>query len=590
MKSKIVLGSVLLGLLTFFLTFWAADRTPYLDDDYRYLFSFYSDAPLRNGELPSWDSFARIPNKWARMVEDVSRHYRLECGRFMSACVERPLSALPRKVFAAMAAVLFLAIALLTARLAGVGEGLPLYLAGFFVICYDWSTCAWLSGGCNYLTAAVAGCAAVGLFLRPRLQESVFAWRNLWFLALVPLGMLLAGWHEQLSVSLCLLMAVYWADAFFLKRRFAVDGRFLLSLGFGIGALIVVFAPGTSGRVAMVSFFTPEVSAAFSLARRLRCLARLVIANPAVLLAAAVSAGFVCSRRFRAKLDARSRWVLLAGWMMFLVTCLLTDGTQRRGWFAAVFSMMMTAVAIPLALTGIRASWRRAAGASVYALFAAVLAVTAVRVHEKSVAHAQDIAALKASPFCLVEYRPGLKTRVPVLDRSADYPITPGMPECWLRILPANLYGKEAMFAFSREGIELFLRPDLPEAMKLTALAQCPGWSEIPGSDFIFARHADPATALMGERLNGFPVYEKVPVRHDLNWLWRRFWKSDWADFSMMPPEDEMACDKPLVGFVILTPTGAYDVLLHSRFIPRSRILSIRVEKVDASTKFLWNT
>lgn len=591
MRSKAVGFSFLLGLLTFALVFWAAERTPYLDDDYRYIFSFYSDAPLQGGEMPSWKAFARIPNKCARLVEDVSRHYRTECGRFMTACVERPMAALPRSVFATLAAVLFMAIAFFSARLVGIREKLPLYLAGFFVVCYDWSTCAWLAGGCNYLFAAVAGLVAVRLFLVERLRESVFRGRNLWFLGLVPLGAVLSGWHEQLSLALCLLMAIYWIDVFVRQHRFTIDGRLLLCLGFGLGALAVAFAPGTTGRAETTGFFSPDVSLAFSLARRVRSFCRLVALNPAVVVAFAASVGFVFSRKFRARLDARVRWVLLAGWILFLETCLMTDGTQRRGWFAAVFSMMMTAVAAPVVLTRVRVMWVRVAEGAVFVLFAAVLTVTAVRVHEKNVAHAKDIAALRTSPYCLVEYRPELFRRLPWLDRSADYRMTHGMPESWLRILPARLYGKEAMFVLSREEMDYFLRLDLPEAMKEKALPHCPGWAEIPGADIIFTRHQGPVPAVAGERLCGRPVYEKsAPVRRNFDWLWRRFWKSDWADFSMMPPEDEMAADKILVGFVLLTPSGAYDVFMHSRFIPRSRIQSLTIEKINTVNKFLWNS
>ena len=591
MKAKVSAWTVLLALLSFGLVFWAADRTPYLDDDYRYIFSFYSDAPLHDGEMPSWKAFARIPSKCARLAEDVTRHYRTECGRFMTAIVERPLAAMPRGLFATLAAVLFLSVALLTARLAGVRDRLPLYLAGFFVICYDWSTCAWLAGSCNYLLAAVFGLAAVFLFLRPRLQESACKLRNLWFASLVPLGFLLAGWHEQLSLALCLLMAVYWLREWFVLRRFSIDGRLLLCLGFGLGALAVAFAPGTTGRADTVGFFEPDVSWAFSLARRVRCFGRLMAANPATLLVLAASAGFVCSGKWRARLDSRTRWVLLAGWIMFLETCLLTDGTERRGWFAAVVSMMMTVVAAPVVLARVRAAWQRVAGAAVYVAFAAVMAVTTYRVHEKAVAHAQDMAALRDSPYCMVEFRPGMRRRLPGLDRSFEYRLAHGMPEAWLRILPARLYGREALFVFSRAEMDFFLRPDLPEMMERTALAHCPGWAEIPGSDIVFTRHEGPVPDVAGERLCARPVYERgAPVRHDFGWLWRRFWKSDWADFTMVPPEDEMASNKILTGFVLLTPTGAYDVFMHSHFIPRSRIRSLTVEKIKTEGKYLWNS
>lgn len=590
MKSKVAVWTAVLGLLIFGFVFWAAERTPHLDDDYRYVFSFYSDAPLQKGEMPSWASFARVPNKCARLVEDVTRHYRTECGRFMTACVERPLSALPRGLFASVAAVSFLLVLLLTARLAGVKENLPLYASGFFVVSYDWSTCAWLAGGCNYLLAAVAGLAAVFLFLRPRLAESAFRYRNVAFWGLVPLGFVLAGWHEQLSISLCLLMAVYWANEFFVQRKFALNGRLLLCLGFGLGALAVTFAPGTTGRVSTTGFFDIEVSVAFALARKVKCLLRLFGTNPAVLLALVVSLSFVFSRKMRERCDVRTRWLLLAGWIMFAETCALTDGQQRTAWFAGVFSVMMTAVAAPLLRDWVRPGLWRVGRVAVYLLFASVFAVTAVRVREKANAHEADIAALKASPWCMVEFRPDLMRRLPWLDRSVDYRLTHGRPENWLRIPPARFYGLQDTFVLNRDEIAFFLREDLPEHMKRTALPHCPGWSEIPGTDLIFSRYEGSAPAVVGQHLCVRPTYEKGPrVKHDFAWLKRRLTRSDWTYFSRMSPDDEMAANQLLKGFILMTPTGAYNVLMHSRFIPRSRIRALKFEKADEN-KYLWNS
>ena len=307
------LSAALLVLSLVFATVYSiCDRTPYHSDDYHYMKEFYRLAPLPTGATPTWETFLSAPEKLTHLLDETEIHYRIENGRFLTAFVERLMVGLPRSGFAFCTAVAFVLLIVLTAGLLDVRKGLWAYAAGLFAVaCADHSV-AWLAGIVNYLYAAVLVLLGVRFFLWPRMGECCLRMRN-WPLLLLapPLGFVLAGGHEQLSIPICLTMAVYWMREWFVRRRFAVSGRLLMSVGFGLGALAVVFAPSTLARAAGTGLAVPEISTLFSVVRKAKCVYRFCLDNPAFPLALVASAVFVLSRAFRNRFDERARWTLL---------------------------------------------------------------------------------------------------------------------------------------------------------------------------------------------------------------------------------------------------------------------------------------
>lgn len=564
--------------LVFGAVFYVCDRTPYLSDDYHYMKEFYRLAPLPTGATPTWESFLSAPSKFSHLVDETKFHYRIENGRFLTAFVERLMTGMPRWCFALSTAVAFVLLIVLTAGLLDVRRRTGLYAAGLFAVaCADHSV-AWLAGIVNYLYAAVFVLLGVRLFLCPRLDESCFRFRNWLFLLLLPLGFVLAGGHEQLSIAVCLTMGIYWLNEWFAKRRFSVSGRLLMSVGFGLGALAVVFAPSTLARASETGLAVPEISTLFSVVRKVKCIYRFCLDNPAFPVALVASLGFVFSRTWRARFDARARWILLFGWMLLLVTCLLTDGKGRTGWFMCVASVMMTVVAARELPFFDRKGVRRAIAAIVVLASLGVGLVTVCRTQHKAVRHEQDVAALKASPNLLIEYRADCVRPIALswFDRSYGYLFTRGRPRKWFGIETARFNGLPTCIALPRDEIAFFSRPDLPDCLKKFALPHCPEWAEVPGADLIFSRCEDPEFQKPGRLVYARPTYAKgAPLKRDLRWLWRRLARPDWAEFSYASPEDEMASNRELAGFVIETPTGFYRVLEHNHFIPRSSLLKL---------------
>ena len=573
------LSAALLVLLLVFATVYSiCDRTPYHSDDYHYMKEFYRLAPLPTGATPTWGSFLSAPEKFTHLLDETAIHYRIENGRFLTAFVERLMVGLPRGGFAFCTAAAFVLLVVLTAGLLDVRKGLWAYAAGLFAVaCADHSV-AWLAGIVNYLYAAVFVLLGVRLFLWPRMGESVLQLRNWPLLLAAPLGFVLAGGHEQLSIPICLMMAVYWMREWLVRRRFAVSGRLLMSVGFGLGALAVVFAPSTLARAAGTGLAVPEISTLFSVVRKAKCVYRFCLDNPAFPLALAASAGFVLSRACRKRFDERARWTLLFGWMLVLVTCAVTDGKGRTGWFVSVASVMMTVVAAREIPFFDRKGVRRAVGAIVVLAALGVGLVTVCRTQYKAVRHVQDVETLKTSSNLLVEYRADCVRPIALswFDRSYNYLFTHGRPRRWFGIETARFYGLPTCVALTKEEIAFFSRPDLPDCLKKFALPHCPEWAEVPDADFLFSRCEDPGLRQPGHLLYARPTYEKgAPVKHDLRWLWNRITRADWAEFSYASPEDEMASNRVLAGFVLETPTGFYRVLEHNHFIPRVRLLAL---------------
>lgn len=308
--------------------------TPLLADDFPNLRGFYRLSPLAPGQFPTWETFVGVPDFWENLFRLTWEHWSGagaslvdNTGRFAAAFLLRFLVGMPHWLFAALNATVWVWLTWCVWRLGGRSRRwLGATAAAMFVFALNWDACLWVSGACNYLWPMAWTLALALLFLRPRLGESVFVWRNVWMVSLLPLGFLAAGGHELIDLPICLTLTVYWLREM-ARGRFTINGRLLLTVGFGLGALAVVFAPAALGRAGNLRNFFPEGQVLVPAARAMMAAARCAVANPLLVAMAGVTVVALVWRR-RLALNERAWWTLLAGWLTVALTGLLSDGRR----------------------------------------------------------------------------------------------------------------------------------------------------------------------------------------------------------------------------------------------------------------------
>ena len=217
-------------------------------------------------------------------------------------------------------------------------------------------------------------------------------------------------------------LTVYWLREM-VRGRFAINGRLLLTVGFGLGALAVVFAPAALGRAGNLRNFFPEGEVLVPAARAMMATARCAVANPLLVAMAGVTVVALVWRR-RLALSERAWWTLLAGWLTVALTGLLSDGRARAAWPAAVAGLLMVQTALPavrrvpwgrwrgrltatlVALAALtRVPWGRWRGrltATLVALAALTVATTGVMTALRTAELRRVIAAWRANPDCVM--------------------------------------------------------------------------------------------------------------------------------------------------------------------------------------------
>ncbi len=553
--------------------------TPIFADDFGNLAGFYRHAPLSSGQAPTWRTFFGVPDLLGNLLALTWAHWNGETGRFAAAFLLRLTAGMPHWAFAMLNATAWVALWGAVCRLCGVTRRWePLVLALGFVVALSMDACLWMAGACNYLWPMAWTLALACAFPARRLGESVFARRNLWMAALLPLGFVAAGGHELLAVPVCLGLAVYWVREMALGR-FAVTGRLLLTVGFGLGALAVVFAPGSLERAGGGAFFMPDAQFLFSVARKGMAYLRCCVANPLLPVVTALSA-VAAIRRVRFPLPARAWWVLLFGWLAVFATCALADGSGRTGWPVSVLTLMMALVLAPaFAPQG----WARAR-VPLTAL-AAALAVTVVGVTAAgSVIKARETEALlrawAANPHHAACYREPRALPVPGwFDRSWERLVEWGVGVPWTNPAVARFYGKP--FCLMAEPIvwdEVYRR----DTFCVPANRLPCGWYAQEDADVLVLPLPRDSAFAPGERLSGKPTYRDLPPPLTaVARIRKRILREGWASFSLASPEEEMRRGAPLSGYVLGTAHGAYAVLRHNRNIPRASIVAISLARVD---------
>ena len=562
--------------------------TPLLADDFPNLRGFYRLSPLAPGQFPTWETFVGVPDFWGNLFRLTWEHWSGagaslvdNTGRFAAAFLLRFLVGMPHWLFAALNATVWVWLTWCVWRLGGRSRRwLGATAAAMLVFALNWDACLWVSGACNYLWPMAWTLALALLFLRPRLGESVFVWRNVWMVSLLPLGFLAAGGHELIDLPICLTLTVYWLREM-ARGRFTINGRLLLTVGFGLGALAVVFAPAALGRAGNLRNFFPEGEVLVPAARAMMATARCAVANPLLVAMAGVTVVALVWRR-RLALSERAWWTLLAGWLTVALTGLLSDGRARAAWPAAVAGLLMVQTALPAVRRVPWGRWRGRLTATLVALAGRAVARAGGMTALRTAVLGRAVAAWRANPDCVMR-EPTVRVWRPLawFDRTwlpSFFLEWGGGEESCNTPAVAWFYGKPFCLLLDADTWTLLYERDAFIAPE-NRLA-CPGaWYTRADADLVVAPLPKGTSLRPGTTLLVIPTYRDAPAPlSPLEVIRSRILRRGWAEFSEISPEQEMASGYRLWGFVLGTPHGDYVVARHNRAISREKIAELRIE------------
>ena len=570
---------VAMGVAVFVLTV----LMPLLADDYLNIEIFYREAPLAPGQFPTWGTYVGVPDFWGHLLRTTWEHWAglSTCvsdntGRYLAAFLIRFVTPMPHWFFAVLNATMWVFFTWLAWRVTGLSRRWWPAVA-FALVAFSFlpDTSLWVAGVCNYVWPATLLLALTLLFLRPRLGESVFAWRNAWMVALLPLGFLAAGGHELFAIPICLGLTVYWLREM-VQGRFTINGRLLLTVGFGLGALAVVFSPAILGRAEGFWRFSTGSDGVWIFPFRWGiAFCRSCGENPLLIGVVVLAAMALLTRRVR--LSTRAWWLTIFCFFFAMLTVVLTDGTGRGAWQLDVVGVLTAGAMAPSVRWGRVRVWVTPVLTTLAVMIFAVTAVMMVRKNREAEAM---VAAWQASTDSVtrvlkVEPLPGLAW----FDRS--WPL-------WLMLEwgSGGAYNNDAFARFlggerwqtldEQVWENLYLRDLIcrPE----NRLPNCAGaWYAHPTLDFLVSPIPQEG-AVACWRLIGKPVYRDVPPFTLWDRLYTKFIdRSEWGTFSGVAPGHEMVMNRELLGFVLETSHGRYFVLWHNHHIPREKLVSIEV-------------
>lgn len=557
--------------------------TPLLADDYLNIEIFYREAPLAPGQFPTWGTYLGVPDFWGHLLRTTWEHWAglSTCvsdntGRFLAAFLLRFVTPMPHWFFVLLNVTMWLLFTWLAWRVTGLSRRWwPAVAAALVVFSLSTEACFWVAGVCNYVWPATLLLALTVLFLRPRLGESVFAWRNAWMAVLLPLGFVAAGGHELFAIPICLGLTVYWLREI-VRGRFAINGRLLLTIGFGLGALAVVFSPAIMGRAKEAWRFSTGFDGVWIFPLRWGiAFCRSCGENPLLIGVVVLAAVALLTRRVR--LSARAWWLTIFCFFAAVTTVVLTDGAGRNGWVLTVFGTLAAGAMAPSVRWGRVRAWVTPVLAALAVMTFAVTTVMLVRKNREAEALTADWLASSDGVTRM------LTTKAPMglawFDRSWPLWILLewGSGGTYNNDSLARFLGGERWQTLDDQVWEnLYLR-DLvcrPE----NRLLNCAGeWYAHPTLDFLVLPMPQEGPVACW-RVLAKPTYRDVPPFTLWDRLYTKFIdRSEWGTFSGVAPGHEMVMNRELFGYVLETTHGRYIVLWHNHHIPREKLVSIEV-------------
>jgi len=351
-------------------------------------------------------------------------------------------------------------------------------------------------------------------------------------------------------------LAVYWLKRI-KEKNFRIDGQLLLTLGYGLGALAVVFAPGTLHRASARGLSTADTQMLYWAVKKVYDFVRYVCLNPLqVIPVLGVSVGFLFRRSVRERLDSVSRWLLLASLITLFSTLVLSNGLGRTGWCAMVVAFLACARILPNFFP--RRCLRPFAWVC-YALCAVTVLTTGYVLFKQRVELWRALSEWCSSPDNVVRYSE--KYKIPYMSffvrDSKVLCIHWGIEYPWETHL-AKIYGKEACIsldAFLYNNLFLEDKVCLPS----NRVENCPGWYFVPGHRGMACLLPAESSLKDGTPLEGEYEYSALASSMPTATYIKQLLKGGRASASS--PKGEVHRKVETNGFVLYTRHGKYIVL-----------------------------
>ncbi|MGN0856652.1 MAG: DUF6056 family protein [Candidatus Spyradenecus sp.] len=554
--------------------------TPRMADDICYFFDFYRGVDLPIASEVSWSTFFSRPNLFSHLLSVTQIHYLGENGRFLTGFLLRLMAGLPQSVFIFCNSVIWGILCYTGWRLSRLPKKCCWgFVALWLVVCLQCDAVLWFSGAINYLWPFTLTLLLACFFLHPVLQHPLSP-KTLWKIIFFPLGVLLAGGHELISITICLFLALYWLRTL-CRHTFRINGALLLTIGYGVGALCIVFSPATLNR-AGAGFFTPDIQLLYSVARKGCAYLRCAYINPLILLITGIAIGCLLKKSWRQRLDTTDTALLLIWGILLFVTCTLSDGQGRTGWCVVTLSFILGVRLLPKWIHP--STFTKNALLTISLLLS--LATTSITGHtllaQRKILATQIQSWRSSHENVMRAPQYHLPFTLTYFNRAWNInhaPIGWGVGEPWTNPVVARFYGKPACIALDTALYRNLYEKDLL-CLPQNELPHCPGWFALPQHPFLVFPLSNESPAYPeGNRLLAAPTYrDKPPHLNVFTRLKKRLLREGYAPFSMLAPEQEMQQQTPLEGFTLHTPHGRYLVLRHNPAIPRESIETIVIQ------------
>ncbi len=527
-------------------------------DDIGYFFHFYRNNPLPAGTSPTWSSFFSTPDMWSNLCQITWEHYLGESGRFTTAFLLRLFAGMPNGVFEVANSLMWVWLCFMMWKLVGrAGKWRWLFVALFILCCVHVDAGIWFAGSINYLWPFTFTLATFLYIFRAEVLLQRLSIRTVWQLLLLPFGFILAGGHELISIVACLLLAVYWLIRI-KEKNFRIDGQFLLTFGYGLGALALVFAPASLHRATASGFLVFDVQVLYSVVQKGYGVYRFLCINPfAIVSVVVISLGFLFRRSVREKLDTGSRWLLLASIIGIFVTLIFLDTSKRTGWCATAMAFIACARILP---SFFPRKFLRGFSWVCYALCAVTVLATSYVLFGQRESLRRAVAEWRTSSGNII--RMPDKCAIPHMGffvRDSQIPsIIYGLGLPWINPQMAKFYGKDACIAvedFLYDNLYLVDKVCLPS----NKVENCPGWYFVSGQrGLIFPLPAE-STCEEGSELRGEYTYS-VPVSFGSMFTYTHYLVKK-GRFPLFSLKGLLTRKETFSGFVLNTQHGKYIVL-----------------------------
>ncbi len=448
----------------------------------------------------------------------------------------------------------------------------------FIMLRYE--TCLWNAGATSYLWSIAMSFVFLRFFLSHWGHER-FRLQLLWFL---PLGFVLAGWHELVSLSVSAVICIYWLERIW-RKDFYIDGQFILSLGFGLGALAILLSPCVIARAGGGDYFIANHPFYYTIARKGMVIFRCTLANPLFLVSFIFLPIVFVKRNLRAKVSHGDVYLFLLFLMLVASTCLLADGLGRTNYFVTVISLVagFRLLSLCFNFNSLAIKGLTIIIGSLTVTMVIVTYYATITINKQIEQHVSKWLDNPLHVAQLIE-----TSKQSILTSIFHRAVTPasaykwGYGESWTNGIFAKYHKKPYCI-----GIDNFLYENLYSKDLFCneghALNICGTTWFADDKQDILVFPITKVSQIPSHRTNIVVRYKVKPSALGvIDRLKKRIFREGWAEFSLQSPELEMRAEPALAWFYLPTFHNlGYIIVRHNHHIPRSNIRAIEIIESD---------